>query len=134
MNQQPDVHLPPPTFESSEPVIGQLENRPEQMPNPEIMPSAMINPTPSSGTVSGLPMMPSFQPIQPTPQAGISSLSVQGSVQQSKQHLEVQYIDKVRKIIATTRVDPYVRTKELNKTKAEFLDRRYGKKLKISDD
>jgi hypothetical protein len=78
--------------------------------------------------------MPIFQPVQSQPLVDIGTPSGQGLVQQSKQHIEAQYIDKAKKIIATTTGDPYVRTKELSKTKVEFLARKYGKKLKILDE
>jgi hypothetical protein len=137
MNEQPDLHMPPPSYEPSQPEMGQMEFRPEQMPNPEMAHPSVINPVSNNGLASALPPLPSsLFPTSPVaiPTSGPIVNGSQSSTKDHNDHMEVQYIEKIKKIIATTQGDPYVRTKELNKTKVEFLDRKYGKKLKVSDD
>lgn len=47
--------------------------------------------------------------------------------------LEKQYVAKAKLVIGQTRTDPYVQSKELNKVRAEFIKRKYGKDIKLSD-
>ena len=134
MNEQPGLNYSPPTFESNQPVISQSENRPEGLPNPELVPPAIINSMAGSGSLTSLSVMPTFQASQVPPTGGVMSSSAARShtQPQTNQHLETQYVNQAKKIIASTTGDPYLRTKELNRIKAEFLDRKYSKKIKLS--
>ena len=42
MNEQSDLHLPPPSFEPGQPMEYQPNNSPERVPNPELFPSSNI--------------------------------------------------------------------------------------------
>lgn len=46
--------------------------------------------------------------------------------------IEKEWVDKAKKIISTTKTDPYLQEKEISKLQADYLNKRYGKELKIS--
>ncbi len=47
--------------------------------------------------------------------------------------IEKEWVDKAKKIIADTQNDPYRREQEVNKLQIDYLRKRYGKELGISD-
>jgi hypothetical protein len=47
--------------------------------------------------------------------------------------IEKEWVDKAKSIIAATRDDPYKREQEINKLQADYLRKRYGKELGISN-
>ena len=135
MNEQPDIHLPPPSFESNPSDSGRAQSGLEQMPNPETVTPIIINSNSNTSATSSLLPMPGYQLPQIQPMAGVITQSaVVEPPRQNVPHLEDQYIERAKRIIATTQGDPHVRATELNRNKAEFLDRKYGKKIKVSDD
>lgn len=47
--------------------------------------------------------------------------------------IEKEWVDKAKKIIAETKDDPYAREREVNRLQADYLQKRYGKELGLSD-
>lgn len=47
--------------------------------------------------------------------------------------IEKEWVDKAKKIIADTQNDPYRREQEVNKLQIDYLRKRYGKELGISN-
>jgi hypothetical protein len=47
--------------------------------------------------------------------------------------IEKEWVDKAKKIIAETRDDPYRREQEVSKLQADYLRKRYGKELGVSN-
>lgn len=47
--------------------------------------------------------------------------------------IEKEWVDKAKKIIAETRDDPYRREQEVSKLQADYLRKRYGKELGVTD-
>ena len=47
--------------------------------------------------------------------------------------IEKEWVDKAKKIIADTQSDPYKREKEIGKLQADYLRKRYGKELGVSN-
>lgn len=47
--------------------------------------------------------------------------------------IEKEWVDKAKKIIAETRDDPYRREQEVTKLQADYLRKRYGKELGVSN-
>lgn len=43
--------------------------------------------------------------------------------------IEKEWVDKAKKIISTTKGDPYRREYEVGKLQADYIEKRYGKKL-----
>jgi hypothetical protein len=47
--------------------------------------------------------------------------------------IEKEWVDKAKKIILDTKDDPYAREREVNKLQVDYLRKRYGKELGVSD-
>lgn len=47
--------------------------------------------------------------------------------------IEKEWVDKAKKIIADTQNDPYRREQEVNRLQVDYLRKRYGKELGVSD-
>ena len=48
--------------------------------------------------------------------------------------IEKEWVDKAKKIIATTKDDPYTREREISKLQIEYIRRRYGREIGDSGD
>ena len=48
--------------------------------------------------------------------------------------IEKEWVNKAKHIVEQTKEDPYNQTKELNKMKADYLQKRYAKELKLPED
>lgn len=45
--------------------------------------------------------------------------------------IEKEWVDKAKAIVAQTRTDPYAQNKEMNRFKADYLQKRYNKNIKV---
>jgi hypothetical protein len=64
-------------------------------------------------------------------QAHVSSPSV---TEENDTVLDDEWVGKAHDIIAQYQSDPYARSKELSKMKAQYMKVRYNKDIKISED
>jgi hypothetical protein len=48
--------------------------------------------------------------------------------------IEKEWIDKAKKIVAETAGDPHLKTKKLTVLKKDYIEKRYGKQIKIAAD
>lgn len=48
--------------------------------------------------------------------------------------IEKTWIERAKSIIAKTKDDPYLQKSEISKVKAEYIEKRYNKKIKLADD
>lgn len=84
--------------------------------------------------------MPPFSPsLGQVPQAADSSQPLPsvdaGSTPAAAEHndsIEKEWIDKVRHIVAQTRMDPYQQSQQLAALRADYIQKRYGKTVKLS--
>jgi len=68
----------------------------------------------------------------PTPQT-TNNDSIGPALAADDDLIEKEWVDKAKKIIAETQNDPYRREKEIGKLQAEYLKKRYGKELGVSN-
>ncbi|HET7630275.1 MAG TPA: hypothetical protein VFK03_02780 [Candidatus Saccharimonadales bacterium] len=47
--------------------------------------------------------------------------------------IEKEWVDKAKQIISETKDDPYAQEKAVNKLQADYLKKRYGRTVKLSD-
>lgn len=47
--------------------------------------------------------------------------------------IEKEWVDKAKKVIASTKDDPYRREQEVNRLQADYLAKRYGRELGLSN-
>lgn len=91
------------------------------------------------------PSAASAAPILPTPVSfpgSVPTVSDQGGdtistdaplVANDDDLIEKEWVDKAKKIIAETRDDPHRREREVGRLQADYLKKRYGKDLGVSD-
>lgn len=49
-------------------------------------------------------------------------------------NIEKEWVDKAKSIIAETKSDPYLQEEKVSKLQADYLEKRYNKKVKLSGD
>lgn len=47
--------------------------------------------------------------------------------------IEKEWVEKAKKIVHETREDPYMQEKEVSKLQSDYLQKRYGKQLKVTE-
>lgn len=77
---------------------------------------------------------------QQVPQgASLATASASGSVGDDNlvaadnDHIEREWVDKAKKIVEQSRQDPYLQTRGLTELKSSYLQKRYGKTLKVDE-
>lgn len=124
------MQLPPPIAEQA-PVQAGLEQQPaipavEQMPAPMQAVPAVSNPAPQT-----VPF-----PAQPAPASSSSdvpatTLSAVPAIADDGDLIEKEWVDKAKAIVERNRDDPHTQSEELTVVKAEYLQQRYNKTLKM---
>lgn len=79
-----------------------------------------------------VPLPPPVVPVPATAQAA-DDTSVGPTLAADDDLIEKEWVDKAKKIIADTRDDPYRREQEVSKLQADYLRKRYGKELGVSN-
>lgn len=77
-----------------------------------------------------LPPMPVPVPVQTTP---ADNTTANPTIASDDDLIEKEWVDKAKKIITETRDDPYRREQEVSKLQADYLRKRYGKELGVTD-
>lgn len=78
-----------------------------------------------------VPLPPQVVPVPVTP--ATSDDSVGPTIAADDDLIEKEWVDKAKKIIAETRDDPYRREQEVSRLQADYLRKRYGKDLGVSN-
>lgn len=140
-NYQPNPELPPPSQEGFKKTV------PEQMPTLPMQAEVASKkveqqPAASPGSPS-IPAMPiGAAPIASPPMpaapgpAPATRIPVNDSpaVADDGDLIEKEWVNKAKFIVETTRIDPHRQNKELSKFKADYIQKRYNKQLKVSED
>lgn len=99
----------------------------EQQPNGPGDPAATVQPT--------APPLP--QLTQPTPAAPTQTVTTDDtnpSVAADEDLIEKEWVEKAKKVIAETKHDPHLQEKAVSKLQADYLQKRYGKVVKLPND
>jgi hypothetical protein len=89
----------------------------------------------SAGTAGGIIPLPATNPLMTTPGAGSSSPPAANSAlaaDDDSDLIEKEWVDKAKQIVERTRNDPHKQSEELTVFKADYLKKRYGKTIKVS--
>lgn len=135
MNPELSAPKPSPEFQAPSPETG------EQLPSPETggershereqnmkQVDRQAAPPPPPAAV---PLPPPVASL-PTPQP-VADDTVGPTLAADDDLIEKEWVDKAKSIIANTQNDPYRREKEVSKLQADYLRKRYGKELGISN-
>ncbi len=63
-----------------------------------------------------------------------STSSKASSVADDVDLIEKEWVDRAKHIVEKTKDDPYLQNKEMNKAKAEYIETRWNKKIKLADE
>ncbi len=128
LSQPESAGIPLPPAEQAPGInhVGEVQAaRPEAAPRPAAtQPSATPDPT----TVASLPLS-----ANPRPAAPLSSVaSATASLITDDDLIEKEWVNKAKQIVEQTRDDPYRQSENLTVFKADYLNKHYGKTIKIS--
>ena len=113
----------------SEPQLPSLERSGEQSHEQEQRPSPVEQ---NAAPPVPVPLPPAVVPVPATTQAS-DDTTVGPTLAADDDLIEKEWVDKAKKIISETRDDPYRREQEVSKLQADYLRKRYGKELGVSN-
>lgn len=113
-------------------IVGQEVVQPSQYAPPQ---PAGSQPVPQP--VAAAPMQPpAASPMSPPVSAPATAQSASVPVTDEgldDSALDEEWVHKARAIVEQTQDDPYAESRALSQVKADYLQRRYGKKIKVND-
>jgi len=87
-----------------------------------------------------LPVIPdnipaSDQPVIAAPPQDVAAPGADDShnVADNPDHIEREWVDKVKNVVASTRDDPYLQKDQMSKVKAEYIRKRFNKQIKTDE-
>ena len=127
---------PKPSFELPPPIVSVGEDssvlHETVVPLPELAVTPQVTAVPKAAVPGAqLPNVPTASPIVPIAQPQ-PSLSSPVSADDNDL-IEEEWVIKAKQIVATTRSDPHVQSRELNRFKADYLKKRYNKSIKLEE-
>lgn len=132
----PELNAPQPNFEQAPPQTG-VEIAPQQ---PELIGERSHEQEPGTrqaDTRVAPPPLPAPLPpapvVVPLPQQPVADDSVGPTLAADDDLIEKEWVDKAKKIILDTKDDPFRREQEVAKLQADYLRKRYGKELGVTD-
>lgn len=137
----PELHTPQSSPERAPVNYGQGSEFGPQLPNPEKagerpnefeqgMQGTETSRQPVQMPVLPMPMpQPQVVPMPAVPQ----QVNANPTVAADDDLIEKEWVDKAKKIIAETRDDPYKREQEVSRLQADYLRKRYGREIGISN-
>jgi len=127
----PGLGLPQPSAQIGQAPLGYPPTAPAMMPSGFTAPSV---PPPASTVPAGLPQVgPPPQPQQPFPPTqNIASTGQESDANDST--LDAEWVSKAKDVVTRTHLDPYLQSKELSHIKAQYIQARYNKEIKTSEE
>lgn len=115
---------------------GALKSVPEQQPKMESreqQPGIAGPSDPVAAIVTPQPLhLPApIAPAQPPPHVMANDNPLQAS---DEDLIEKEWVDKAKKIVESTKSDPYQQEKQVSQLQADYINKRYGKTVKITND
>lgn len=125
----PEYQAPQP---ESQPQYQSPERAGEMSPEREqAMRQVDRNTAPPLPPIAAVPLPPAVVPV-PAAQTTTDD-SANPTIAADDDLIEKEWVDQAKKIIAETRDDPYRREQEVSKLQADYLRKRYGKELGVSN-
>ncbi len=100
--------------------------RPETSGNKPLQPALPVIP-------DDIPM--ADQPViaAPPQDVTIPPADAAHNVADNPDHIEREWIDKVKNVVASTRDDPHLQKDQMSKVKAEYIRKRFNKQIKTDE-
>lgn len=125
-----DPILPEPIQETGNPSPAQTEQlvNAQNTPTPQSVEPIM----PPTNTQSAQVASPVAQP-QPQQPQGSAPATDTPLIADDVDVIEKEWVDKAKKIVSATKSDPHTQEREVSKLQADYLMKRYNKKLKVNE-
>jgi hypothetical protein len=138
-NYQPSPDLPKPDHGAVNPIGA------DQIPHQPMQAGAASNQGEVSGNNDTLSQTPTTVPSPlapptppPTSPTGSTPIPIPVNdappVADDTDLIEKEWVNKAKYIVEATRNDPHLMNKEMNKFKADYIQKRYNKQLKVDED
>lgn len=105
----------------------QQETREQHRDGPSGDPGAVVQATPVA------PPLPSITP-QSAQQPTTTLANTNPAFAADDEVIEKEWVEKAKKVIAETKHDPHLQESEVSKLQADYLQKRYGKTVKLPSD
>lgn len=89
-----------------------------------------------AGPATARPVTPIAPPVPVNPAAPVSVQSMAGTpaVAADEDLIEKEWVEKAKKVIADTRHDPFMQKQAVSRLQADYLNKRYGKSVKLPEE
>ncbi len=77
--------------------------------------------------------LPTIQPVQDSGSGAISATPTPVAAADDDV-IEKEWVNKAKKVINATKGDPYAKEREVSKLQADYMQKRYGKQVKMPDE
>lgn len=134
-NPGPELQLPTPVVYNppAEQVVGQTLPLPEQVPRlAEQAPLPPQPTTPAAGKTSA-PLAGPIPSLPPQNDVTHTTNVVVPAAAEDNDLIEKEWVTKAKQLIEKTRDDPYLQSQELTNFKADYMQKRYNKVIKLSE-
>ncbi len=134
-SQTPHIELPKPVHDTDAIAAGLEANSavsPEQASRPEAVASQTQQPAVSSISSSPQGILGNSAAMSQPHAAPINSDNP--AIADDVDLIEKEWVQKARAIVDKTKDDPHLQNKELNTFKADYMKKRYGKDIKLTND
>jgi hypothetical protein len=123
----------PSNFELPAPEVGGAAPGPEVAARPETAPlPPQTMPTPQPQATAGTALPPATAPIQ-MPSSESQQAGVAPTMADDSDLIEKEWVEKAKAIVAATNGDPRAQSRELNRFKADYMQKRYNKAIKVDE-
>ncbi len=128
------IELPPPVVEQASAPNGAEAGPPpaEVLPaSPERSPSVQATP-PMAAPAIALPAPPPMAAAPPAASPPATGGQAIPLINDDGDLIEKEWVNKAKQIVERTRSDPHKQSEELTVVKADYMQKRYGKTIKLS--
>lgn len=73
------------------------------------------------------------QPVIAAPPQDVTAPADTGISDANPDHIEHEWVNKVKNVVASTRDDPYMQKDQMSKVKAEYIKKRFNKQIKTDE-
>ncbi len=81
---------------------------------------------------AALPQIPQPAAVQPAP--AVAKDDANPATAADEDLIEKEWVERAKKIVASTKNDPYLQEQEVSRLQADYLKKRYGKEVKLPTD
>lgn len=112
---------------------GTAETAPNTAPEQAQEVARVTTPQPIPAAPDPAPVTPSVTPSASQPQPTTQPVADDPLIADDVDVIEKEWVDKAKRIVNSTKDDPYTQEKEVSKLQADYLMKRYNKQVKLPE-